>query len=100
MKYIDKYLLSDEKIIYRAHLHWIIFLWPIVWFLLALIFFGIGGSVSMVFGILFIAITIGHGLVSFVVYKTSEFGITNKRVLVKVGFIRRNSLEIFLTKSF
>ena len=31
-------------------------------------------------------------------YLTSEFGLTNKRVMVKVGFIRRNSLEVMLAK--
>ena len=35
---------------------------------------------------------------AFISFKTSEFGITNKRVLIKVGFIRRNSLETLLTK--
>ncbi|PIU51164.1 hypothetical protein COS91_05900 [Candidatus Desantisbacteria bacterium CG07_land_8_20_14_0_80_39_15] len=38
------------------------------------------------------------GIPVFISFKTSEFGITNKRVLFKIGFIRRNSLEILLTK--
>src|SRR5205085_1676191 len=37
-------------------------------------------------------------LVSFIRYKTSDFVLTNKRVLVKVGFIRRTSVETFLQK--
>lgn len=37
-------------------------------------------------------------LTAFVSYQTSEYGLTNKRVLVKVGFIKRQSLEIFLQK--
>jgi len=31
-------------------------------------------------------------------YATSEFGITDKRVLIKTGFIQRNSHEILLSK--
>jgi uncharacterized membrane protein YdbT with pleckstrin-like domain len=31
-------------------------------------------------------------------YVTSEFSVTNKRVVIKVGFIRRNTLEMFNEK--
>ena len=33
-----------------------------------------------------------------IVFSTSEFAVTNKRVLFKVGFIRRKSIEIMLSK--
>jgi len=29
-------------------------------------------------------------------YATSEFGVTNKRVIIKVGFLRRKTLELLL----
>ena len=58
----------------------------------------IGGGDTAVVGGIFLLIAIIHSISSFIDYKTSEFGITNKRVLVKVGFIRRNSLEVLLTK--
>ena len=35
---------------------------------------------------------------TFIKYSTSEFGLSNKRVLMKVGFIRRNSIEVLLSK--
>ncbi len=31
-------------------------------------------------------------------WRTSEFAVTNKRVLIKTGWIRRHSLETLLTK--
>ena len=31
-------------------------------------------------------------------YKTTEFAVTNKRVIAKTGWIRRRSLELLLTK--
>jgi uncharacterized membrane protein YdbT with pleckstrin-like domain len=37
-------------------------------------------------------------LMAYIKYRTSEFGITDKRVLMKTGFVSRNSLEIFLRK--
>lgn len=48
--------------------------------------------------VLFVLIAIVTAIASFINFKTSEFGVTNKRVIVKVGFIRRNSLEILLNK--
>lgn len=38
------------------------------------------------------------GTVSFINLKTSEFGVTTNRVLMKTGLIRRNSFEVLLSK--
>ena len=97
MSYIEKNLMNGESVVYRTNLHWVVFLWPIIWLVVAIIFFSSGGDAAAVGG-LFILIAILTGISSFINFKTSEFGITNKRVLVKVGFIRRNSLEVLLTK--
>jgi uncharacterized membrane protein YdbT with pleckstrin-like domain len=94
MSYIEKNLMAGEDIIYRAKLHWVVFLWPIFWFSTAIPFYSINTTV----GSLFIVIAIITGITSFINYLTSEFGVTDKRVIVKVGFIRRNSLEVLLTK--
>lgn len=97
MSYIDKNLMNGEKILYRGKLHWAVFLWPIIWFIVAIMFFGGGGDTAAAGG-LFVLIAIVTGIASFINYTTSEFGITNKRVIVKVGFIRRNSVEVLLNK--
>ena len=96
MSYIEKNLMNGESIVYRTKLHWVVFLWPIIWLVVAIIFFGSGGAAAA--GGLFILIAILTGIASFINFSTSEFGITNKRVIVKVGFIRRNSLEVLLNK--
>ena len=109
MGYIDNNLMSGEKITYRAYLHWVVFLSPIIWpliavFVIAFLFFSGGGhdtpylDVSFIVGGSSILIAIIHGIKVFITYKTSEFGVTNKRVLVKIGFISRKSLEVLLTK--
>ena len=97
MSYIEKNLMNAESILYRGSLHWVVFLWPAIWFIVAIMFFS-GGSDIAPAGGLFILISMVTGLGAFINYKTSEFGITNKRVIVKVGFIRRNSLEVLLNK--
>ncbi|MBW2076788.1 MAG: PH domain-containing protein [Deltaproteobacteria bacterium] len=97
MSYIENNLMPGEKITYRAYLHWAVFLRPIGWLVIAILFF-IGSGYIIGIGTIFVLIAIIDGIGSLITYKTSEFGVTNKRVLVKVGFIRRNSLEILLTK--
>ena len=97
MSYIEKNLMNAENILYRSKLHWVVFLWPLIWFIVAIIFF-IGGGDTASIGDLFVLIAILTGIASFINYTTSEFGITNKRVIVKVGFISRNSIEVLLNK--
>ncbi len=97
MSFIENNLMPGEKITYRAHLHWAVFLRPIGWFVIAILFFISSGDTAVT-GPIFVLIAIIDGIGSVITYKTSEFGITNKRVLAKVGFIRTNSLEILLTK--
>jgi len=97
MNYIDENLMAGEHVIYRAKLHWIVFLWTIIWFVLALILF-MGGKYFAIGGGVVILISIIAGVLAYISYSSSEFGVTNKRVLVKVGFIRRHSLETLLTK--
>lgn len=91
MKYIDEHLLPDEKVIYTTMLHWIVWASTAIWVLIAL-------SVVKYTGVWIFILPILAGINALINYKTSEFGITNKRVMMKEGFIRRNSLELMLPK--
>ena len=70
--YVHNNLISGEQVIYEARLHWIIFL-----------------SLRCVFSLLILPL---------IDRWTSEFAITNKRVIMKVGLIRRKALEMNLSK--
>ena len=96
MGYVDNNLLPNEQITYRAKLHWIIYALPVMVFVIAIAVALSGGG-----WIAFIAI----GVIGFALFlppwiksSSSEFAITNKRVLIKVGLIRRHSLELLLQK--
>jgi len=95
MGYIEQNLIAGETVAYRTRLHWIIFLWPAIFLAVALFSFlnrdsGTGG--------LFFIVGLLWGLSSYITFTSSEFGVTNRRVLIKVGFIRRHSLELLLSK--
>jgi uncharacterized membrane protein YdbT with pleckstrin-like domain len=100
MSYIEKNLMIGESIMYRAKLHWIVFLWPIIWLVAAVLSLTKYGDTEggRILAGMFILLAIIMGIGSQIKYSTSEFGITNKRVIVKVGFIRRNSTEVLLSK--
>ncbi|OGQ75194.1 MAG: hypothetical protein A3G94_05605 [Deltaproteobacteria bacterium RIFCSPLOWO2_12_FULL_60_16] len=108
MRYIDQNLMPGEKVVYQTRLHWIVFLWPVL-------FLFIGTAVSVVVSVndpgdirreigvfgpwfFFLSLAVLAGLSPFITYYSSEFGVTNKRVVIKVGLIRRRTIETFLTK--
>jgi uncharacterized membrane protein YdbT with pleckstrin-like domain len=99
MSYLDRNLMNGELIVYRSRLHWVVFLWPIIFFATAIMStIIISGAEGFIIGFMSMSVSIFWSICSFITYKTSEFGITNKRIIVKVGFIRRNSLEALLNK--
>lgn len=95
MGYVESNLLPNEQIVYRAKLHWIIYTLPATVFVIAILVAVAGGGIAA-------AVVGALGLVLLVPpwirQGSSEFAITNKRVLIKVGLIRRHSLELLLQK--
>ncbi|HEX9443995.1 MAG TPA: PH domain-containing protein [Candidatus Binatia bacterium] len=95
MSYLESTLLPDETIVYRVRLHWIIFLKSIFIILVGIALLAvypntpIAGGAAILFGLIV-------GIPAFVRYKTSEFGVTTKRVIVKIGLLRRRTLELLL----
>lgn len=95
MSYIDDNLITGEEVLYRTRIHKAIFLWSAVFLIMALLCFISGGAPMGLFWLMFAVIL---GIAAYADYSTAEFGLTNKRVLMKCGVIRRNSVEILLSK--
>ena len=103
MSYVEKNLLPGETVDYRAHLHPIIFLHPAFFALIGLSFvvFGLlnaGLSYFWMLSAVFLLYAAGVGADRAIHYASSEFAVTSKRVVIKVGFINRKTLEMVLTK--
>lgn len=107
MSYVDDHLLPGERVVYRAHLHWVAFRWSL--FLLALaIVVGVAGQLVSTdpaadpwklwipVGLVVLAAVFAVG--PWIKRASSEFAVTDKRVLVKVGLVQRDSLETLLSK--
>jgi uncharacterized membrane protein YdbT with pleckstrin-like domain len=101
MSYVDSQLLAGETVRYRARLHRGIFTAPAVFGVLTLAAL-IGAIAAGHWWWLLVAVTAIIGGFTFsrawVTYKTSEFAVTDKRVVIKVGWIRRRTLETMLSK--
>jgi len=103
MGYVEDNLMPGEEVTYRAHLHWVIYLRAILIALLglALTVAGFSRSDFSVLVYLGAAVLVVAAVVWFVQWvksRTSEFAVTNKRVIIKVGLIRRDTLELLLNK--
>jgi uncharacterized membrane protein YdbT with pleckstrin-like domain len=101
LSYLDDHLLAGERIVYRAKLHWTIFLTSIVVVLLGI---GLGIVLQVVepgyayAGAALAGIGLLLAIGPAIQYISSEFAVTDKRVLGKVGFIERESDETLLSK--
>ncbi len=104
MGYAEKHLLDGERIVYRARLHRIIFVPPLMLALLGVvlaIWIHVSLANPMAAGILggaFLIVALLVAIPRFIRYTSSEFVVTNKRVIVKIGFVQRQTLELVLAK--
>ena len=78
MSYVENNLIQGEQVVYRAELHWIIFIWPVIFS--------------------FVLIGIPWLITAILQKKTTEMAVTNKRVIIKTGIISRRTIEMNLSK--
>lgn len=96
MSYVEKHLMVGEGVVYRTRLNTIVFVGPVIALFVA--FMSLSNEESRPFGVLFLLAGLIAGSAAFINFKTSEFAVTTKRVILKTGFIRRCSQEILLSK--
>ena len=81
--YVEGNLLAGETVVYRAEVS----LWSL--------------APRIALGVVLLPL-VGLGLVflvwAWILYKTTEFAVTDKRVIAKTGLISRNTVEMFLDK--
>lgn len=94
MGYIENNLLPGENVVYRAKLHRIIFLSPAILTILGLAAF----AASWIPAVLILLAAFILGMDRYVRLITSEFAVTDRRVLIKTGLVRRHTLELLLVR--
>jgi uncharacterized membrane protein YdbT with pleckstrin-like domain len=100
MSYIDRSLLEGERVVYRTRLHWLmvtapvfftaIAMAPIAWFLSTGTWSNYAWIPVAIWLLVLVAAVIKR--------QSSDFAVTNKRVMMKVGVFSSRSVEILLSK--
>lgn len=103
MSYVEKTLMEGERIIHRARLHWYHFVPGIALMVLGAVLMIASFIVDGARWLLWVGIALAFfGFVSAVPAAVrqfaSEFVVTNKRLIMKVGLVERESYEILLRK--
>ncbi|HEY0244687.1 MAG TPA: PH domain-containing protein [Mucilaginibacter sp.] len=95
MSFIEKNLSANERIIYNGKIHWFIYFRGIFFIILGLLTNSASASASAF--LFFVGIVIL--LMAIMIARSSEFAITNKRVVLKTGIFSRKLIELQLNKS-
>jgi uncharacterized membrane protein YdbT with pleckstrin-like domain len=85
--------MPNEQVISEAKLHWMIFLKPIIVFIIGLWFMRAPFLVISI-----IVVSVVWFLLGILENNTTEYAVTNKRVIAKVGIISRHAIDINLAK--
>ena len=93
MGYIEANLLPGETVVQRARLHWIVFLKAaaVTALGLGLLYFD-----PKLIGLIVIVVGLVMAVPPWISRVSSEFGVTSKRVIIKVGVIQRRTLELLI----
>jgi len=93
MGYIEANLLPGETVVQRARLHWIVFLKAAAVLILGL---GLLYFDPKLIGLIVMAVGVLMALPPWISRVSSEFGVTSKRVIIKVGVLQRRTLELLI----
>lgn len=100
MSYIDANLLADERVVFRTRLHWKLLVGPVLFTLVALLpaawllaqhRWSAWALIPPGLGLLYL-------LAAIIKRQSSDFAVTNMRVVMKVGVFRTRSVELLLGK--
>ena len=86
-------LLENERIVYQVRLHWVLFLGPLMLIIIGGLSFPAKGLSALAIA----GIGIAWGVISYIKFNYSYIRVTDKRVLIRVGFLVRQPYSISLS---
>jgi uncharacterized membrane protein YdbT with pleckstrin-like domain len=92
MGYLDSSLLPGEHVVARARVHRVVFTKAAIVAIAGAVVLWFQPAAGAVVALIALAMTIPP----YITARTSEFGITDKRVIIKVGLVRRRTIELLL----
>jgi uncharacterized membrane protein YdbT with pleckstrin-like domain len=99
MSYVTSHLDPGERVIYQTRLHWIVYLGPVVIVGVGLVLAVPGmPGLSAMGGLAVLAVGLLSVLAAWVRQISSEFAVTDRRVIIKTGFLSRRTIELNMSK--
>ncbi|MDQ2962146.1 MAG: PH domain-containing protein [Pseudomonadota bacterium] len=100
MSYIDSNLLEGEHVVFRTRLHWLLFMGPVLFIVIILLpaAWFLSGSTWSSYAWIPIGLAALILVATFINRQSSDFAVTNKRVMMKVGVFSTRSIELLLNK--
>ena len=101
MGYAEKVLQPEEHVIHRSHVHWLIYFPGLLWVSAAAVLLAAEAVFQLLDWVNYVAavlaiIGILHLLGAAMRRASTEIAVTNKRLIYKVGLLRRNTIEMNL----
>jgi uncharacterized membrane protein YdbT with pleckstrin-like domain len=97
--YVLSHLDPGEKVVHEARVHWAVFLTPVAMIGVGLVLAFPGAVAGMNYGgLALIAVGLIGILLSWIRQVSSEFAVTNKRVIVKTGLLSQRTIELNMSK--
>lgn len=93
MGYVEKNLMSDEEVVYKAKIHWMIYLSGLFFVSLGFLVAATAGEYAWV-SMFFILGGLIDLFKAFITKISTELVVTTKRVIAKFGFIKRTTMEL------
>jgi len=93
--YIKSNLLKDENLLLIGHRHWVVFWIPVFWLLISVLFYFEFPEMRGLLWIPGIMIVVTF-LIALIDYYMSEIGVTDIRVVIKMGLVARYTSETLL----
>ncbi|MDR3057557.1 MAG: PH domain-containing protein [Prevotella sp.] len=99
MSYFQNNLSQGESVVYRANIHWFIFIRPVLLLLIGYICYSAlpTGFIHWI-GIILLVLGLFSLLERLSTKIGSLYAVTNKRLILKSGIIKRDALELMLSK--
>jgi uncharacterized membrane protein YdbT with pleckstrin-like domain len=100
MSYVANNLLNGETVTFSTKLHWKLFIAPAllaIFIMLPLMYFALKSQSKLLVLVPLMLMPLAF-LPAYLRRRTSEFAVTNKRVIMKVGVLSTRSYELLLAK--
>jgi uncharacterized membrane protein YdbT with pleckstrin-like domain len=95
MSYIDRHLMEGERVLFRTRLHWKSMVVPVLG---CVVLFALGAAAFLTpmpwLGAVPAGIGLAWVLAALVRRRSSEFAVTDRRIVLKVGVLTTHSVEI------